>query len=708
MIANNNLQWNNIPLIVFCLFSNQIFIAKDSFMNHVFQRSVQLSVLGFVLSGLYACGSSGGSDSAPGPVVQAVAEKDVKANFKKQANEAATRSMSTSTGGPLPVAIAAGAVGDATSSFSATTIQEQGVDEDDLIKTNGSMIYTLSYAARPSPGKLTAYKRSADGVATKTAELPVGDSSYGLGMFLSDSAKRLAVLSALSYYNNADTISGVYFGSGYVRNKINLSIVDTANASALTESQSLQIDGLLVGTRMIGTTLYLVSSHSPSIDLQVNSIDALTLSDVLPLIKVGSAPAVPLVSDTDCYLQTKNAATDTAITTITAIDLASPSLARTSRCFLGGSEGIYVSEKNVYLATTRYTYTSGPTTATTSSGGAANTTLVAPSLAPVWRYPADIKTDIHKFSVAGSAIAYRASAEVPGHLGWDKSQKSYRMSEYQNDLRVLTFTGSQGWNFVPAVDITQQTSSSAAPSPATLSVLRESADGFKTVAALPNAQRPQSIGLPNEQVYAVRFLADRAFVVTFRRTDPLYSIDLGNPLDPKIVGELKAPGFSNYLFSIGRDLLLGVGQDANANGQTQGVKVGLIDVTDLSQPKELATRVIGRRGSMSSVDAGPHGISFFTVGDVTRVALPIRVNETVSSCCTSYSPTNQSLYRFEVNTNTKSLQDKTPILGTQFTGPNPYATPGIYDVLSIGYTRGLHIGDQVYFLNGGLLSTNNW
>jgi uncharacterized secreted protein with C-terminal beta-propeller domain len=684
-------------------------------MNNVFQRSVQLGALGFVLSGLYACGSSGGADSAPVPVTQAVAEKDlsasrsgelleyVKASFRKQANEASTRSLSTSTGGPLPVQVVAAtnAAGDATSSFSTTTIQEQGVDEDDLIKTNGSMIYTLSYAATPNPGKLTAYSRGASGVATKTAELPVGNSGYGLGLFLPDASKRLVVMSALNYYNNIELVSGVTFGSGSVSNKINLSIVDTGSTNTLTESQRLQIDGLLVGSRMIGSTLYLVSSYSPTIDLQANSIDSLSLTDVLPLIKVGSAPAVPLVSDTDCYLQTKNAATDAAITTITAIDLASPNLTRSSRCFLGGSEGIYVSEKNVYLATTRYTY-SAPAAASGTTPG------IAVSSAPIWRYPRDIKTDIHKFSVSGAAIAYRASAEVPGHLGWDKAQKSYRMSEYQNDLRVLTFTGSEGWNFVPAADIAQQTSTSAAPSPATLSVLRESSDGFKAVATLPNTQRPQSIGLPNEQVYAVRFLADRAFVVTFRRTDPLYSIDLSNPLDPKIVGELKAPGFSNYLFPIGRDLLLGVGQDANANGQVQGVKLGLIDVSNLSQPKELTTRLIGRRGSMTAVDASPHGISFFTVGDVTRVALPIRVNDTVSSCCGLPVPTNQSLYRFEVNSVTKTMQDKTPILGTQFTGTNPYATPGIFDVLSIGYARGLHIADQVYFLNGGLLSTNSW
>jgi uncharacterized secreted protein with C-terminal beta-propeller domain len=661
-------------------------------MKNAFDRALRLAAMGLILGAAYGCGSSDTASSAPPN--QAVVEKDlsasragelleyVKANLRRQATQASSNTFATNTGGPVAVATQ---ISDFSSSFSTTTIQEQGVDEDDLIKTNGAMIYTLSYAARPNPGKVVAYTRDANGTATKTAELAVGDSGYGLGMYLADAYKRLVVLSALSYYTNADTIAGVSSSSGSVSNKINVSILNTANPAVLEPSQSIQIDGLLVGSRVIGSTLYLVSAYVPSIDLQARTIDALTVPDVLPMIKVGSAPAVPLVSDTDCYLQTKNASTDIAVTTITAIDLASPNLARNSRCFLGGSEGIYVSEKNVYLATTRYSYSA----ITPAATGAATTAIAA---APLWQYPADIKTDIHKFSVAGSAIAYRASAEVPGHLGWDKSQKSYRLSEYQNDLRVLSFTGSQGWNFVPAIDINLQASASPSPSPATLSVLRETSDGFKTVGTLPNALRPQSIGLPNEQVYAVRFLADRAYVVTFRRTDPLYALDLSNPVDPKIVGELKAPGFSNYLFPVGRDLLLGVGQDATAIGQTQGVKLGLIDVSDLAQPKEIATRIIGQRGSMSAVDSGPHGISFFTVGDVTRVALPIRVNQG--------SPIHQSLYRFEINSRAKTLQDKAPILGNQFVGPNPYNTPG--------YARGLHIADQVYFLNGGLLTAHNW
>ena len=91
-----------------------------------------------------------------------------------------------------------------------------------------------------------------------------------------------------------------------------------------------------------------------------------------------------------------------------------------------------------------------------------------------------------------------------------------------------------------------------------------------------------------EQIFAVRFLDDAAYVVTFRQVDPLYTIDLADPTNPRAVGELKIPGFSSYLHPVGDGLLLGIGQDATAEGFTQGTQVSLFDVSDLASPQRLA------------------------------------------------------------------------------------------------------------------------
>jgi hypothetical protein len=90
-----------------------------------------------------------------------------------------------------------------------------------------------------------------------------------------------------------------------------------------------------------------------------------------------------------------------------------------------------------------------------------------------------------------------------------------------------------------------------------------------------------------ERIYAVRYAGDLGYVVTFRETDPLYTIDLSNPESPQVRGELKILGYSSYLHPIGDDLLLGVGQDADEDGRTRGTQVSVFDISDLGAPERI-------------------------------------------------------------------------------------------------------------------------
>jgi uncharacterized secreted protein with C-terminal beta-propeller domain len=703
---------------------------------------------------LVACGGGGGS-GAPSPIGAAVVEKDLaasqpgelltylKAKLKTQLAEGSANklsagssgitALSASSGSPLAANAASSTTSGQDSSalaFSSSTLQEEGVDEDDLMKTDGTMIYgMLPSSYYTAPAQLVAYRRDLFGGITKTAALNLSTTGVFSGMYLLSQAKKLAIVGSSSIQiplvvdttttstSSASSVpstlpasvstgtssppliatSPPYYPTYAYKNKVDVSFLDTSSPSTLSINQSISIDGNLIGSRVIGTTLYLATSYYPQVGYTNAQIDALKPADVIPSIQIDKGTPIPLFAESDCYLQTKNAANGAVITTITAIDLSSPVLARNSRCFLGGSEAIYVSDRSVYVATTRYAYT-GPT----SSTGTATAT---------WAYPYDIKTDIHKFSINGLSVKYKSSAEVKGHLGWQQDKKPYRMSELGDDLRVITFTGELGWTFAPAIDPSVTSVSQAAgvaPSPATLTILRDSNGELKAIGSLPNSKRPQPLGLANEQIYAVRFLGDKAFVVTFRRTDPLYTLDLSDPTDPKAVGELKTPGFSNYLFPVGTSLLLGVGQDATSNGFAQGVKIGLIDISDFAYPKEIATRIIGKRGSTSALDSGAHGINLYTVNDVTRVAIPIRVFETPTNNTFTTAPAYQSLFRFEVNAAAKTLVDKPSVLGSTFDVTNPWSTPGLYDVLDIAKNRSVQISDQVYYLNAGLVTGSKW
>jgi uncharacterized secreted protein with C-terminal beta-propeller domain len=120
-------------------------------------------------------------------------------------------------------------------------------------------------------------------------------------------------------------------------------------------------------------------------------------------------------------------------------------------------------------------------------------------------------------------------------------------------------------------------------------------------------QRGQVGGLGRgERIYAVRFLGDVGYVVTFRQTDPLYTVDLADPARPRVRGELKIPGYSAYLHPIGEELLLGVGQEATDDGRVQGLQISLFDVSDLAAPRRLQKAQLGERWSSSAVEWDHH------------------------------------------------------------------------------------------------------
>jgi uncharacterized secreted protein with C-terminal beta-propeller domain len=173
-------------------------------------------------------------------------------------------------------------------------------------------------------------------------------------------------------------------------------------------------------------------------------------------------------------------------------------------------------------------------------------------------------TTIHRFDATDPrTVEFTGSGEV---LGWLYSQ--WAMSEKDGLLRVASTTQSPWWGF------------RAGATQSMVTVL-EQGDG-----ALETVGQVSGLGV-DEQIYAVRFVGDAGYVVTFRQTDPLYVIDLRDPRQPLIAGELKIPGYSAYLHPISEGLLVGVGQDANLQGQTQGTQVAVFDVSDPTSPRQI-------------------------------------------------------------------------------------------------------------------------
>jgi uncharacterized secreted protein with C-terminal beta-propeller domain len=140
------------------------------------------------------------------------------------------------------------------------------------------------------------------------------------------------------------------------------------------------------------------------------------------------------------------------------------------------------------------------------------------------------------------------------------------------------------------------------------------------IGQLPNERRPEEIGKPNESLFGVRFLGDRAYAVTFLRTDPLYAIDLTVPEDPRIGGKLEVPGFSDLLHPVSANLLLGVGLfDAG------GIKLELFDVSNLSSPQSRGVVQLGGRGTYSDALYDRHAFAYLPGDSIDRFALPANV-----------------------------------------------------------------------------------
>jgi hypothetical protein len=673
--------------------------------RHERQRPIAAWAL-FMLTTLLASGCGGGSSSSapaagndaalqasqPGELLKQVQSLLRARDQERQTAPDVPVDSSPVPGAALPVSAAGAAV-----AFSNTTVQEAGVDEEDLLKTDGTSVYGLDAVSRAANGAITerllVSRRNAAGdvVPVQVLDLPADASTYPIarGLLLAAPAHRLVALSE-SLSPIGDPIpctsmlpcplagaAAVYMPIA-MQSKVQLQFVDLDAAGNATLGKHVAIDGRLIGSRLIGNVLFLVTTHAPRLafdllpssattDQKEATLAKMTTADFLPTWKADSAAAEQLVADTDCYVQPMNASLGLEITTISAIDMAT--FARTSRCFVGGTETLYMAPKSLYVATTRFPSILLPT--------------------GLRQFSPSFMTDIHKFSVDGMAINYRASGSVRGNLGWDAQRMPYRMGEQDSDLRVLTFTGQTGW--VSPDD----PGSATPPSPATLTVLRESAVDrtLVTLATLPNDQHPEPLGKVGEQVHAVRFVGARGYLVTFRTIDPLYVLDLSNPTDPRTAGSLDVAGFSDYLFPLSDALLFGVGRSVDASGRAAGIQLGVFDVSDASHPTSVATTTFGVTGSQTALDYSSHGFNWMQVGNVARIGLPVVVRADPFDANPQHG-----LQRIEVDTSSKAMTLKALLAAP--IGPTLYP--------DVSNDRSVQLGSKLVYLSEGQIVVADW
>ncbi|MGH2898369.1 MAG: beta-propeller domain-containing protein, partial [Solirubrobacteraceae bacterium] len=243
---------------------------------------------------------------------------------------------------------------------------------------------------------------------------------------------------------------------------------------------------------------------------------------------------------------------------------------------MAGAQTVYASTTGLYVASQRYV-------SALESGRAV---------------PQGSRTEIHRFDASKPGqTSYASSGSVAGFV-----LNQYSLSELDGALRVAS-TEQPAW-FDGQI---------ARDSESFVTVLAEHGRRLETLG------RAEGLGR-GERIYAVRFAGDRGYVVTFRQVDPLYVLDLSRKTDPRVAGELKILGYSAYLHPISDDLLLGVGQDASAEGRTLGTQLSLFDVSDARRPVRRAQVSLGADSS-SSAEFDPHAFLFWQPTSLAVVPL---------------------------------------------------------------------------------------
>ncbi len=433
--------------------------------------------------------------------------------------------------------------------YSETNTQEVGVDEGDIVETDGEYVYVAN-----NDGLRIVSVADADVV--DEPELPEGSHQLLL------SGDRLVVVTS-SWTGSADTI-------------VSLFDVSDPNEAALLRRSHLE--GSVVATRSVDDVARLVITTSfdqrlpfvqPSefgldedraLERNQQIIEESTVEDWLPrwFDEAGDGTFGPMAPILDCNtVAAPDEFAGLGLTWIASVDMLADGTPVGSAGIVSTGDTVYSSQGNLYISTMNWEWQTG---VPVDGGGR----VVAPDEPVAETSP---PTLIHQFALGeGTAANYVASGGVPGRL-----LNQFAMSEHNGDLRVATTT--EGWDF-------------GEQSESAVYVLRPNGESLDVIGSVGGLGK-------TEQIRAVRFLGDTGYVVTFRQTDPLYVIDLTDPASPVLDGELKIPGYSAYLHPVGDGLLLGVGQDATEDGRTLGTQLSLFDVSDPTNPQQIDTLEIG-------------------------------------------------------------------------------------------------------------------
>ncbi|SFL26691.1 Secreted protein containing C-terminal beta-propeller domain [Paenibacillus sp. 1_12] len=568
---------------------------------------------------------------------------------QEQSNTIERSSSSASVSAPAPQAAAAESKAD----YSATNVQIEGVDEADIIKTDGTYIYqvnrnrviianaypadqmkvtqTLTFEDKNFRAKElyiddkhmvvigTTFYRNIDPVVpvdkqvapTASVSTPVQQSTVSSS---SAAAPPLSVspVPILVPTENIKIIS--LPGVNLSRSTTKAIVYELGDRTQVKKLREVELDGNYVSSRKVGSSLYLVSNKGFNIyPLLRGDISSTNKAEALK----SSAPAYRDSAAGDAFISIgyediryfpKSVQPNYLL--IGGFNLDQPEQKLNVSSYLGSGQQVYASQSNLFVTTNEYTPAVEQTN--TDDEPLAKRRITAGETSSV----------IYKFAMDQGSIRYTGRGKVPGRV-----INQFAMDEMNGSFRIATTTGFAGLD-------DEMTSKNH------MYVLNESMNVVGQINDIA----------PGEQIYSVRYAGNRAYMVTFKTVDPLFVIDLQEPQAPKILGKLKIPGYSNYLHPYDDTHLIGFGKDAvevstnnGSNGSTQtnayyqGMKMAMFDVSDVANPKELFSESIGDRGTDSELLRNHKALLFSK--EKNLLAFPVTLMETKNNAPSTTNPT---------------------------------------------------------------------
>ncbi|WP_341962230.1 beta-propeller domain-containing protein [Planococcus maritimus] len=443
----------------------------------------------------------------------------------------------------------AGGIG-GSNDHSSTNNQVEGIDEGDIVQTDGDYLYSVSES------RVTISDIRDPENMELAAIVKFDKETYPEKLFLSNDT--LAVISSRFSLMETDDEAEMESFMPYSGITV-VSLYDVSSPGNPKLVREFGNEGSFTNARLSNGILHYVSNVFPNYWILEEQPDIELRPRLFDSAQSGELESLPYED-----LTILPGTMEGSYSVITSVNLDEPASNEIStKGFLGGNEQMYMNEQHLYLTASAFE---------TAEGEFEDTALWVPQQAD---------TEIFKFGLDGISVEFMASARVQGSL-----LNQFSMDEFEGHFRVAT---TEGVAWAPDSESKNH-----------LFILNEQLEQVGSVENLA----------PGERIYSVRFIGSKAYMVTFRETDPLFAIDVSDPAAPEVLGELKIPGFSNYLHPLDDKHLIGFGYDTKiepvkGGGEprivTGGMKISLFDVSDMANPKETDTEIIGGPGTYSAL-----------------------------------------------------------------------------------------------------------